>query len=117
MKIKSYIIEIESSDKIMIPSYTSGKWKLFLCGEQGFRYFREETAGVQGIPRIETCPSGGSDGKESACNAGDPGSIPGSGRSPEKGMTTHSSILAWRIPQTEEPGGLQSMELQRVRHH
>ena len=33
----------------------------------------------------------------------------------EKGMATHSSILAWRIPWTEEPGGLQSMELQRVR--
>ena len=34
-----------------------------------------------------------------------------------KGMTTHSSILAWRIPQTEEPGGLQSSGLQRVRHN
>ena len=32
----------------------------------------------------------------------------------EKEMTTYSSILAWRIPWTEEPGGLQSMELQRV---
>ena len=32
----------------------------------------------------------------------------------EKGMATHSSILAWRIPWTEEPGGLQSMELKRV---
>ena len=32
----------------------------------------------------------------------------------EKGMATHSSILAWRIPWTEEPGGLQSMELRRV---
>ena len=32
----------------------------------------------------------------------------------EEGMATHSSILAWRIPCTEEPGGLQSMELQRV---
>ena len=45
--------------------------------------------------------SGGSDSKESACNAGDPGLIPGSERSPEegeKGMTTYSSILAWRIP-------------------
>ena len=31
-------------------------------------------------------------------------------------MATHSSILAWRIPWTEEPGGLQSMGLQRVRH-
>ena len=34
----------------------------------------------------------------------------------EKGMATHSSILAWRIPWTEEPGGLQSMGSQRVRH-
>ena len=34
----------------------------------------------------------------------------------EKEMATHSSILAWRIPWTEELGGLQSMELQRVRH-
>ena len=34
----------------------------------------------------------------------------------EKEMSTHSSILAWRIPWTEEPGGLQSMGLQRVRH-
>ena len=34
----------------------------------------------------------------------------------EKGMTTHSSILAWRIPWTEEPSGLQSMGLQRVGH-
>ena len=37
---------------------------------------------------------GNSDGKEPACNAGDPGSIPGLGRSPEKGMATHSNILA-----------------------
>ena len=35
----------------------------------------------------------------------------------EKGMTTHSSILAWRIPWTEEPSGLQSMRLQRVGHN
>ena len=34
----------------------------------------------------------------------------------EKGTATHSSILAWRIPWTEEPGGLQSMGSQRVRH-
>ena len=34
----------------------------------------------------------------------------------EKGMATHSSILAWRIPRTEEPGRLQSMGLQRVEH-
>ena len=36
---------------------------------------------------------------------------------PEKGMATHSSILAWRIPWTEEPGGMQSMGLQRVPHN
>ena len=35
----------------------------------------------------------------------------------EKGMATHSSILAWRIPCTEEPGGLQSMGSQRVEHN
>ena len=34
----------------------------------------------------------------------------------EEGMETHSSILAWRIPWTEEPGGIQSMGLQTVRH-
>ena len=46
--------------------------------------------------------------KRFAYNAGDTGLIPGLGRYLEKGMTTHSSILAWRIPWTEEPGGLQS---------
>ena len=99
---------------------------------------------------------GSSAGKESACNAGDPGLTPGSGRSPgegigyplqyswgslvaqmvknlpvmwetwvrslywedplEEGMATQSSILAWRIPWAEEPGELQSMGLQTVRH-
>ena len=34
----------------------------------------------------------------------------------EEGMATHSSILAWRIPWTEEPGGIQSMRLQRLGH-
>ena len=46
---------------------------------------------------------GGSDGKESAYNAGDPGLIPELGRSPGEGNVTHSSILAWRISWTEEP--------------
>ena len=48
-------------------------------------------------------------GKESVCKARDPDSIPGSGRSLEKEMATHSNILAWIIPWTEEPGGLQSI--------
>ena len=50
---------------------------------------------------------GGSDSQESACEAGDPGSIPGQEDLLEKGMAIHSSILAQRIPWTEEPGGLQ----------
>jgi len=52
---------------------------------------------------------GGSDHKDSAYNVGDPGSIPGWKDFLEKGMATYSSILAWRIPWTEEPGGPQSM--------
>ena len=50
--------------------------------------------------------------KNPSANAGDErdtSSIPESGRSPEEGVTTHSSILAWEMPWTEEPGGLQSM--------
>ena len=47
----------------------------------------------------------------------DAGSIPGWGRSLEWGMATHSSILAWRIPWTEEPGRLQSIGSQRVGHY
>ena len=60
---------------------------------------------------------GGSDGKtKSSCNAGDLGWIPGWEISLEKRMATHSSILAWRIPWTEEPGGLQSKGPERVGH-
>ena len=55
-------------------------------------------------------------GKESTCNAGDLDLIPGSGRFPGKGNGNHSSILAWRIPQTEEAGELQSMGSPRVGH-
>ena len=55
---------------------------------------------IKGSPR-------GSVSKESACNAGDSGL---------KGMATHSSILVWRIPWTEEPGELQSMGSQTVGH-
>ena len=54
-------------------------------------------------------------GKESACNAGDPSSIPGLEDPLEKEMAIHSSV-AWKIPWTEEPGTLQSMGSQRVGH-
>ena len=58
--------------------------------------------------------------KNPPANARDPrdgGSILGSGSPLEEGMATHSVILAQRIPWTEEPGGLQSTGLQRVRHN
>ena len=57
--------------------------------------------------------------KELACSAGDTGdmgSIPGLEDPLEENMATHSNILAWRIPWTEESGGLQSIVLQRVGH-
>jgi len=60
---------------------------------------------------------GGSDRKESTCNAGVLDSIPGLGRSPGGGQGNPHSILAWRSPWTKELGGLQSMGLQRVRHN
>ena len=58
-------------------------------------------------------------GKGSACNAGDIrhlGSISGLDDPLEEGMATHSSILAWTISWTKEPGQLQFMGLQRVGH-
>ena len=83
---------------------------LLLLGERGSKG-REISTHIadSGFP---SC----SDSKEPACNVGDPGSILGQEDPLEKGMATHSSILAWRIPWTEEPGGLQSMESQRVGH-
>ena len=59
---------------------------------------------------------GGSVVKNLPASAGDAGLIPGSGRSLEKVMATYSSVLAWKITQTEEPGRLQSMGLERVGH-
>ena len=57
--------------------------------------------------------------KNPPANAGDIrdlGSIPGLERSPGGGNGNHSGILVWRIPRTQESGGLQSIRLQRVRH-
>ena len=58
--------------------------------------------------------SGGSVVKNLPANAGDWGSIPGSEDPLEKEMTNRSSILAWKIPWTEEPGGLQPMGSQEL---
>ena len=68
----------------------------FLCQKIHWRRDRLPTSVFLGFP-------GGSAGKQSACNAGDLGLIPGLGRSLEKGKATHSGILAWRIPYS--PGG------------
>ena len=65
---------------------------------------------------VSKSPHGGSEGKASAHNVGDPGSIPGSERSPGEEKATHSHILAWKIPWTEEPGRLQTTGLERVGH-
>jgi len=60
---------------------------------------------------------------ETTCNAGDPGSTPGLEDLLEEDMATHSSILAWWTPWTEEPGGLQSLgsqesdPIQWLNHH
>ena len=76
---------------------------------------------VKALPRVmlyaSTGFSGDSDGKESTRNVGDLGFWFLGWEDPlEEGMTTISSILAWKIPWTEEPGGLQSMGSQRVVH-
>jgi len=67
------------------------------------------------VPKSCEAFPGGSDGKESECKR--PEFHPWVGEDPlEKGTATHSSILAWRIPWTEEPGRLQSMGSKRVGH-
>ena len=59
---------------------------------------------------------GGSAVKNPPANAGDVGLIPGLGKPLEKEMATHASVLAWEIPWTEEPGGMQFMVSQRFGH-
>ena len=66
---------------------------------------------------LNLCFPSSSDGKASACNAGDPGSSLGREDPLEQELATHSCILAWRISRTEEPGRLQSMGSQRVGHN
>ena len=76
---------------------STGKWIETLHAENINYFLKIQTRGF---------PDGW--GKESACNAGDMGSIPGSEDLLEEGMATHSSILAWQTAWTEEAGGLQS---------
>ena len=80
------------------------------------------------IPGLGRCPGevrlptlvffsfqGGSDGKESSCNVGDLGLIPGLGRPLEEGMATHSNILAWRIPMDRGAWGATVHEVTKSR--
>ena len=60
---------------------------------------------------------GGADGEASVCDAEDPGLIPGLGRSPGEGNSNPLQYSCWRIPWTEEPGGLPPMGSQRVGHN
>ena len=60
--------------------------------------------------------TGGSHGKKSACNAGDPGLIPGLGQFPEEGNDNPFLYSCPENSMAEEPGGLQSMGTERVRH-
>ena len=76
----------------------------------------ESNIDIYTLPCVKPGFSGGSTSKESACNAGDLGSIPESGRSPGEGNGYHSSIVAWKIPWMEEPCGLQFMGSQRAGH-
>ena len=88
-----------------------GVWRL---GETGTEAGPEN---CQGLCRSYIFP-GGSDVKESACMGWEETPVWSLGQEDplEKETATHSSILAWRIPWTEEPGGLQSMGSQRVEH-
>ena len=73
------------------------------------RYCLAHSKGLTGFP-------GSSVIKNPPANAGAVGSIPESERSPREGNGNPSRIIAWKIPWTEDPGGLQSMRPQRVRH-
>ena len=73
--------------------------RIWACGED---------KGKLGVIELFWSFLGGSDGKESTCNAGDWGLILSQEDPLERGVATHSNILAWRISWTEEPCGLQS---------
>ena len=101
-------------------------WASMLISASPAHYLHSDQVSLSGaLAEIVAFPCS-SVGKESASNAGDPGSILGLGRKPreslgsayplEKETTAHSSIFVWRIPWTEEPGQLQSTGSQRVGH-
>ena len=83
-------------------------WKIIFLTDRGGGRFWDVSSVVQLLCTLFLFLfPGGSIGKESACSAGDPGSIPGLEDLLVKEMTVHSSVRAWRIQWTEEPVGLQ----------
>ena len=101
---------ISHSSAFSKPSLDIWKFLVPIMLKPSMQDFKPDLTSMGGFPA-------GSENKASACKAGDPGLIPGLGRSLEMEMATHSSILAWRIPWTEEPAGLQSTGSQRVGHN
>ena len=85
-----------------------------LPGKQKHREWAGERE-VRNYQRVKRFP-GGSDGEESTCNEGEPGAVLGPGRPPGEGNGYHSCSADWETPWTEEPGGLQSIDSQQVRH-
>ena len=107
------------------PSGSAGKEFACQCRRRKRHRFspwvRKIPGGGNGIPLqlLQRASPVAQRAKNLSANAGDTrdtDSVPGSGRSLEEEMATHSSLLAWKIPWTEAPGRLQSMALQRVGH-
>ena len=110
-KCKSPQQSIIKLNKITEKNYISCPSRIY------FRYLKPSQLSKINIPITSVIFPDGSNGKASAYNAGDLGSIPGLRGSLEKEVATHSSTLAWKIPWTEERGRLQSMGSQRVWHN
>ena len=72
------------------------------------------TSSMTELPTFFMITYSGSAGKDSTCNAGDPGLIPGLGRSFREGNGNPLPILAWRTPWTEEPGSCSPGDHERV---
>ena len=120
-KVKMNHFEKEMNDmcRILKLCYATGPWE---ADAVGIRCTKHTYCSTMLLPPLLHCYApfwgfpGGSDSKESACDAGDLDWSPGWEGPQGKRMATHSSILAWRIPWTEELGGLQYVVSQRVRH-
>ena len=104
---------------LLLWSMSSKAWSLNSCHLQALKLRHNclEACGIQCVPCIGKWSGfpAGSVGKESACNTEDLGLIPGFRRSPGEGNGYPLHILAWEIPWTEEPDGLQPIGSKRVR--